>query len=117
MAAYLIYLCQGVNNREDLEKYWQEAPATFEGHDIKLLSVYRPHELLEGDVPVEGVVLAEFPSVEAAKLWYDGPQYTEVRKHRMRGSKYIGLIVDGGRVANPDDRMPQTKKRVSESQR
>lgn len=96
MAAYLVYICQSVKNRKELEIYWRDSPATLEGHEIKLLSVYTPVERLEGEGRAEGVVLAEFPSVEAARAWFNTPQYTEVRKHRQLGADYLGLLVDGG---------------------
>ena len=108
MSAYLIYLCQSVNDRNELEMYWEKINHTFEGVDIKLLSAYAAQELLEGDGPVEGAVVAEFPSMDAARAWYNGPAYTEVRQHRLRGGKYIGLLVDGEFTVNVEDRMPET---------
>ena len=108
MSAYLVYLCQSVNDRDELETYWEKINPTFEGVDIKLLAGYSAFELLEGEGPVEGVVVAEFPSMEAAKAWYYGPKYAEVRPHRLRGGKYIGLLVDGAFTQNVEDRMPQT---------
>ena len=108
MSAYLIYLCQSVNDRNELETYWEKINDTFEGVDIKLLSAYAAQELLEGDGPVEGAVVAEFPSMDAARAWYNGAAYTEVRQHRLRGGKYIGLLVDGEFTVNVEDRMPQT---------
>jgi uncharacterized protein (DUF1330 family) len=71
MPAYLVYICQGVSDRKELETYWKDMPPTFMGFDVKLHTVYRPFELLEGEGPVEGVVVAEFPSMEEAKRWYD----------------------------------------------
>ena len=108
MSAYLVYLCQSVNDRDELETYWEKITDTFEGVDIKLLSAYAGFEVLEGEERVEGVVVAEFPSVEAAKAWYHGPQYTEVRQHRLRGGKFIGILADGEFTQNVEDRMPQT---------
>ena len=109
MSAYLVYLCQSVNDRDELETYWDKVSETFVGVDIKLLSAYAALELLEGEGPFEGVVVAEFPSMEAAKEWYNGAAYTEVRQHRIRGAKYIGLLVDGDVMINVDDRMPHTR--------
>jgi hypothetical protein len=37
------------------------------GFDFKLHTAYRPSQLLEGEGPVKGVVVAEFPSMEEAK--------------------------------------------------
>ena len=69
MTAYLNYLCEGVTDRKELEIYWKETPRTFAGFDVKLHTAYRPFEILEGDGPVEGVVVAEFSSMEEAKRW------------------------------------------------
>jgi uncharacterized protein (DUF1330 family) len=109
MSAYLVYLCQGVNDRDELETYWNRFHETVDGFDIKLLSVYAAQDLLEGEGPVEGVVLAEFESMDVAREWYNSAAYAEVRQHRLRGAKYIGLLVDGDVKLNIDDRMPQTR--------
>jgi uncharacterized protein (DUF1330 family) len=64
------------------------------GHPVTVLAAYGRQEVLEGP-EVEGVVILEFPSVEAAKAWYDSPAYCEVRQHRFRGSDYRAVIVEG----------------------
>jgi len=83
---------------------------TFAGHSARILAAYTQFDHLEGDGPVEGVVLAEFPSKAAAKAWYESPEYREVRRHRVRGAKYLGILVEGGWKAI-DERMPHTKGR------
>ena len=64
MAAYLVYICQSVSDRKELETYWKDMPRTLMGFDIKLHTAYRPFQLLEGEGPVEGVVVAGFPSMQ-----------------------------------------------------
>lgn len=39
-----------------------------ERHPIVVLVAYGKHEVLEGD-PIEGMVIARFPDVNAAKAW------------------------------------------------
>jgi uncharacterized protein (DUF1330 family) len=112
MPAYLVYICQSVSDRKELETYWKDMPRTLMGFDIKLHTAYRPFQLLEGEGPGEGVVVAEFPSLEEAKRWYDSPGYVAVRQHRMRGAKYLGLLVDGGVTESIDERMPSNKAEV-----
>ena len=111
MPAYVVYICEDVSDREELETYWKEIPPTFMGFDVRLLTAYRPFELLEGEGSVEGVVVAEFPSMEEAKRWYNSPGYVAARQHRMRGAKYLGLLVDGGFTESVDERMPQTRQK------
>jgi uncharacterized protein (DUF1330 family) len=108
VAAYLLYLCESVNDRAELEIYWEEIGPTFQGHNVKLLAGYTKFKVLEGNKKIEGVVLAEFPSWEEAQAWYDSPAYSAIRHHRINGAKYIGLLVDGG-VVPDSERMPQTK--------
>jgi uncharacterized protein (DUF1330 family) len=65
-----------------------------EGRPIKALAAYGPHMTLEGP-EVEGIVVAEFPSIEEARVWYDSAAYQEAAQHRFRGAEYRGLIVEG----------------------
>jgi hypothetical protein len=79
--AYLVYVCREVTDRQELE----------------------------GE-PVDGVAVVEFPSMQAAKAWYDSPAYRAIRPHRLNGARYIGRLVEGGALP-PAQRMPQTKDR------
>lgn len=94
MPAYMIFIREQTLDRAELEAYWAKVAATLEGVPIKVLSAYGPHVTLEGP-DVEGVVIAEFPSVEAARQWYDSPAYQAAANHRRRGAIYRGLIVEG----------------------
>jgi uncharacterized protein (DUF1330 family) len=49
---------------------------------------------LEGP-STEGTVVLQFPNMEAAKAWYDGPAYREVREHRFKGSNYHVTLING----------------------
>ncbi len=107
MTAYFIYICQEVTDRAELETYWEQIGPTLAGYDAKNVVGYTPFEQLEGD-RAEGVAVVEFPSFEVAKAWYDSPAYREVRVHRQRGAKYIGLLAEGGALP-PQERMPQAR--------
>ncbi len=93
MPAYMIFIREQTLDRTELEAYWAKVAATLEGVPIKVLSAYGPHVTLEGP-NVEGVVIAEFPSTEAARKWYESPAYQEACMHRHRGAVYRGLIVE-----------------------
>lgn len=66
MSAYLVFTREKTLDPSELEIYWHEIRATFAGHPVKLLASYGAHEDLEGPA-TEGTVIAEFPSMEAAK--------------------------------------------------
>jgi uncharacterized protein (DUF1330 family) len=94
MKGYMVFTRERTTDAAELAVYFEKVRATFEGHEIKVLASYGKHEVLEGDA-TEGVVVVEFPSVAAAKAWYDSPGYTEVRKHREAGSVYRAILVEG----------------------
>ncbi len=64
------------------------------GHPIEVLVAYGKHEVLEGD-PIEGIVIAKFPDVKAAKDSYYSEAYQSAARHRKQGAIYHGLIVEG----------------------
>lgn len=84
MPAYLIAICRSVSDRQGLEDYWANVG------------------------PVEGVVLIEFPSMDAAKAWYTSAAYQEVKRYRQGAAEFELIIVDGGRTP-PSERMPHTR--------
>ena len=94
MSAYLVFIREKTLDESELKAYWAKIRATMEGHPIKILAAYGRHVTLEGP-EVEGVVIAEFPTLEEARAWYDSPAYQEVAQHRFRGAIYRGLIVEG----------------------
>ena len=94
MSAYLIFTREKTLDEAELKIYWDNIRTTFAGHKVKVLVNYGRHEVLEGDL-VEGIVIAEFPSFDAAKAWYESPAYQAIRPHRFKGAIYSGVVVEG----------------------
>jgi uncharacterized protein (DUF1330 family) len=94
MPAFAIFIRDKTLDPAELDTYGKMAGGTMAGHTMIPRAVYGKHEVLEGP-DVEGVVILEFPTLEAAKAWYDSPAYTEAREHRFRGAEYRALIVEG----------------------
>ncbi len=94
MSAYMIFTRDKTLDKHELATYLTEAPATLAGHDVKVLAFYGPHQDLEG-ASTEGTVIVEFPSIEAAKAWYNGAPYRKVREHRFKGATYRVTLVEG----------------------
>ncbi len=94
MKGYAIFTREKTLDPAELALYHQQVAATFAGHDITVLAAYGKHEDIEGAL-TEGSVIAEFPSFEAAKAWYDSPAYVEVRKHRHAGAVYHAILLEG----------------------
>jgi len=94
MAAYVIFIREGMSDPSELEIYSQKAPAAMAGHRVTPLAVYGRHEVIEG-AAMEGVVILQFPSFDEAKAWYNSPAYREARAHRFKGADYRAVIVEG----------------------
>jgi uncharacterized protein (DUF1330 family) len=94
MRAYIIFIRERTLDPSELEAYAQAAPPSLVGWPIKFLAAYGRQEVLEGPAP-EGVAIAEFPSLEEAKQWYESPAYQAAAQHRFKGASYRGLIVEG----------------------
>ena len=94
MRPFIVFMREKTLDQAELEIYWSKIRATLEGRPIKILAAYGRHVTLEGP-EVEGAVVAEFPSVEEARAWYDSPSYRAAAEHRFRGAVYRGLIVEG----------------------
>lgn len=52
-------------------------------------------ERLEGDREPQRLVLLEFEDEDAARRWYDSPEYTEARSVRQRAADSSLVLVSG----------------------
>ena len=94
MAAYAIFIREKLRDPQLIEKYNDKAGPSLGGHPAKVLAAYGAIETREG-APSEGVVLLEFPTMAAARAWYDGPAYQEARKIRFQAADYRVLFFEG----------------------
>jgi uncharacterized protein (DUF1330 family) len=94
MTTYIVFTRESTQDQTKLDVYHGKVSESFKGHPIKILAAYGPQQVLEGDAP-EGVVIVEFPSTEAARLWYDSPEYQNVAEHRFKGARYRAVLVEG----------------------
>ena len=94
MAAYALFIREKLRDPGVIEKYNEKAGPSLGGHPVKVLAAYGAIEAPEG-APSEGVVLLEFPTLAAAKSWYDGPAYQEARKIRFQAADYRVLFFEG----------------------
>lgn len=94
MAAYVVFIKDETLDQDELATYAEKAGQARGDHPITPLAFYGALETLEGP-EAEGVVVLEFPDVEAAKGWYFSPAYQEAKAHRLKGAKYRVLLVNG----------------------
>jgi len=94
MSAYLVFTRDETVDEAELAAYSRAAAGTIAGHPVKVLAFYGAHQDLEGPA-TEGTVIFGFPTLAAAKAWYDGPAYRAAREHRFRGARYRVTLVQG----------------------
>jgi uncharacterized protein (DUF1330 family) len=56
-------------------------------------------EVLEGERQPHRVVVLEFPSMDAARTWYDSPEYREARAARQGAAVASFIAVEGAEEA------------------
>jgi uncharacterized protein (DUF1330 family) len=94
MSAYIIFTREKLRDKPEFDIYSSQVGATMAGHTSKVLAAYGKCESLEG-APIEGAVIIEFPTLAAAKAWYDSAAYREARQHRFKSADYRAYITEG----------------------
>ncbi|HUA78450.1 MAG TPA: DUF1330 domain-containing protein [Acetobacteraceae bacterium] len=94
MVAYVVFTRERMRNSEEYERYREKARPVNAGHPLKPLALYGKHEVLEGPA-IDGAVILEFPTTEAARAYYHSAAYQEAAKHRFLAADYRVFIVEG----------------------
>ena len=108
MPAYVVFVCREIVDQGELNTYWQRVNETLVGHKARVLMDRGRFLILEGQGPVQGVTVYEFPTKDAARSWYDSVAHRELRQHRKNGAKYLIVLTEGG-VPPVEQRMPRTR--------
>ena len=93
-AAYIIANVR-VTNPEQYAEYRKFSIAAFEAHNAEVLVRGATVEVVEGDWVRDRVVVFKFPSVEAARRFYDSPEYGKARVARQGAAIMRLVIVEG----------------------
>ena len=94
MKAYVI-VNVSIRDAERYKDYIQAATPTVAAHGGRYVARGGRAEKLEGDVPVNRVVVLEFPSYAQAKGWYDSPEYQAALVIRQACSTGTIILVEG----------------------
>ena len=66
-------------------------------HGGQFITLDDASETLEGESPRQGrMVIFQFPSEQAAKSWYDDPEYQQLSEHRRAGTTLAFLTLVHG---------------------
>ena len=94
MVAFVVFTREKMRNPEEYQHYREKARPAAVGHPLKPLAVYGKHEMLEGPA-IEGAVILEFPTIDAAKAYYHSPAYQDAVQHRFLAADYRVFILRG----------------------
>ncbi|HEB30458.1 MAG TPA: DUF1330 domain-containing protein [Spirochaetes bacterium] len=94
MSAYLVALLK-INDRKEFDKYRAGVHDTIDKHKGEIIVSNENAEVIEGEWPYTKTVVIRFPSMEAAKRWYESPEYQEVVKHRFRAAETNLIFIEG----------------------
>ena len=94
MAAYIIARSD-VTNADQYENYKAAAPAAIAKYGGTYLARGGAVETVEGDDESRRVVILEFPDMDAARTFYNSPEYTAAREQRAGAANGQFVIVEG----------------------
>ena len=94
MPAYVIAEVE-ITNPDGYKEYATMVPATIEQYGGRFVVRGGKTHVLEGEWPERRRVVIEFPSVEAARKWWDSPEYAKPKELRKANSKGRLLLVEG----------------------
>lgn len=81
---YLIVTIKVVKDREAFQQYADQVKVLIAKHLGRYLVSERAPEVREGEFPYARIVVVEFPSADAARDWYDSPEYQAIIPLRRR---------------------------------
>ncbi|APE32406.1 hypothetical protein BOX17_00860 [Halomonas aestuarii] len=93
MSAYLVFNYR-INDRDAYDPYLAAVPAILEAHGAEILAADFDSEAVEGDARHVTVVL-KFPSKEAARGWYDSPEYQDIIGLRLDNCDGMAVLANG----------------------
>ena len=94
MAAYVIYTAD-VSDPDQYELYKAQAAPVVAAHGGSYIVRGGDIDVLEGGAPVGRTVILEFPTMQAARDWYDSDEYQAARTLRENAGLASAYIVDG----------------------
>ncbi|CDN48093.1 DUF1330 domain-containing protein [Neorhizobium galegae] len=94
MTAYAIFIQERSRDAAELQTYAEMLRPLLGESGGTVLAAHGPQDVLEGAAP-DGVVMVSFPTMEAARAFYDSPGYQAAVKHRFLGADYRSFIIGG----------------------
>jgi uncharacterized protein (DUF1330 family) len=84
-----------IHDPEQYELYKRASPAAVTAGGGRFIARGGELTVLEGDWQPKRLVLLEFPDLEAAKRFYESPEYQEAKRLREGAARFDMVAVDG----------------------
>lgn len=94
MAAYIIALIN-IHDPDKYQEYAKRAGPAATKHGGKFLVRGGAKAVLEGAIPFERIIVDEFKDVDAARRFFNSPEYQEAAKYRLGAADFNAVIVEG----------------------
>jgi uncharacterized protein (DUF1330 family) len=94
MSGYIIANVQ-VTNPVQYEEYKKWSTAAMKAHNAEVCVRGGQVEVLEGDWAPERIVVLKFPTFDAAKAFYETPEYLKAREARAGAAIMRMVVVEG----------------------
>ena len=94
MAAYLVARI-AVHDETGFADYRNRVTPVITAHGGRYVVRGGALETLEGDSPPERLVIVEFPSIDAARLFYRSADYAPVLQSRLASAASDVILVEG----------------------
>ncbi|MEL6364121.1 MAG: DUF1330 domain-containing protein [Pseudomonadota bacterium] len=86
-----------VTDADEYRKYEKGFFPILKKHGGEFITFDDAPVTFEGEAPLSGrVIMGKFPSAEAAKAWYEDPEYQAISEHRRAGTKLRFLTMVHG---------------------
>jgi uncharacterized protein (DUF1330 family) len=93
MGAFMIVYAR-VDDAARFAAYVEAVQPLIAQHGGKLVGRGAPPVVLEGEWPWGTVGIVSFPSIEAARTFWDSPEYGEVKKLRQGASEFQVVLAE-----------------------
>lgn len=94
MSAYIV-VHNLVTDPAKMQQYVPKAIETLTAHGAEILVVAEGATVLEGSPPFPRTIILKFASREAAKAWYESPDYRKALPLRLQGTQGYAVLLDG----------------------
>lgn len=94
MPAYLIALVN-VTDPAGFQEYAALAGPIAAKHGCRYLVRGGAKTMLEGELPYDRIVVAEYPDVAAAKRFYHSAEYQDARRKRLAAGTVNMVLIEG----------------------